>query len=52
MQIVEGKQPQTEDFTGAEKVPEIGTGKSGDVRVRALADRTRVFGVDQVLDVD
>ncbi len=52
MQIVEGKQPQTEDFTRPEKVPQVGPGKSGDVRMGAFANRPRVLGVDQVLDVD
>ena len=28
MQIVEGKQPQTEDFPGPEKVPQIGPGEA------------------------
>ena len=33
MQIMERKQPQSENFAGAEQVAEVGAGKSGDVGV-------------------
>jgi hypothetical protein len=33
MQIVEGKQPQSEHFTSTEQVANVGSGKSCDVRV-------------------
>jgi hypothetical protein len=33
MQIVEGKQPQSEHFTGAKQVANVGSGESGDMRV-------------------
>ena len=45
MQIVEGKQPQSEDFPGPEEVADVGAGEAGDVRVartrRAAAGRAR-----------
>ena len=51
MQIVEGKQPQSEDFPGPEQVAEVGAREPGDVRMRRLAKRPRVLGMDEVLDV-
>ncbi len=52
MQIVEGKQPQSEDFARSEQVSDIGSGESGDVRVGGFADWAGVLGEDQVLDED
>ena len=42
MQIVKGKQPQSEDFPGPEKVPDIGPGEACDVGVGAFAQRAFV----------
>ena len=51
MQIVEGKQPQSEHFPGAEQVANVGSGESSDMRVGGFAERAGVLGVDEVFDV-
>ncbi|MEY4246313.1 MAG: hypothetical protein RLZZ245_3898 [Verrucomicrobiota bacterium] len=46
MQIVEGKQPQTEDFASTEEVADVSPRKSGHVRMGTFAERLWVLGVN------
>ena len=51
MQIVEGKQPQTEDFTGFEEVSEVGSGESGHMGMAGLANWGRILGMIGIFDL-
>ena len=51
MQIMEGKQPQSEDFTGFEEVSEVGAGESGHMGVAGLADGRWILGKFRIFDL-
>ena len=52
IKIVEGKQPQSQHFSGFEEVAEVGAGEGCEVGMAIFGEGRGVLLVDGVLDVD